>query len=107
MPDRGASLAVVQPTEPGLQEPSQLLEGPAACLLQGRCVVGDSDQSVYSFRAADIRNILEFEEAFPDATVWSDFGMGYLFIPVLLPVTAVFWLRKSRAHTRPAEPSGA
>ncbi|WP_369216062.1 hypothetical protein [Streptomyces flavofungini] len=34
--------------------------------------------------------------AFPDATVWSDFGMGYLFIPVILPVTAVFWLRKAR-----------
>ncbi|MGP4044441.1 hypothetical protein [Streptomyces sp. 2A115] len=35
--------------------------------------------------------------AFPDATVWSDYGMGYLFIPVLLPVTAMFWLRRSRA----------
>ncbi|MEV5729382.1 hypothetical protein AB0N50_26795 [Streptomyces pharetrae] len=35
--------------------------------------------------------------AFPDATVWSDFGMGYLFIPVILPVSALFWLRAARA----------
>ncbi|MFJ8001628.1 hypothetical protein ACIQ7D_31765 [Streptomyces sp. NPDC096310] len=35
--------------------------------------------------------------AFPDTTVWSDYGMGYLFIPVLLPVTGIAWLRKRAA----------
>ena len=43
--------------------------------------------------------------AFPDATVWSDYGMGYVFFPVVLPVTGLLWLRRSRPAQAAAGPA--
>jgi hypothetical protein len=33
---------------------------------------------------------------FPRATVWSVYGMGYLFIPLVLPFIGLWWLRNTR-----------
>jgi hypothetical protein len=45
--------------------------------------------------------------AFPDQTVWSDFGMGYLFIPVVLPLVGLWWLlRRSRQQSLSQSPPG-
>ena len=35
-------------------------------------------------------------EMFPDATVWSGFGVGYLLIPLVLPVAGLWWLLSPR-----------
>lgn len=36
-------------------------------------------------------------DLFPDKTVWSHFGQGYGFLPLVLPIAGLAWLR----HTRP------
>jgi hypothetical protein len=41
---------------------------------------------------------------FPDATVWSGYGSGYGFVPLVLPVLGLLWLRRW-ARKRPAEVS--
>lgn len=38
--------------------------------------------------------------AFPHDTVWSKFGYGYVFIPVILPVAGLWWLFSSRDQDR-------
>jgi hypothetical protein len=37
-------------------------------------------------------------EIFPDATVWSDFGVGYGLLPLVLPVLALTYLRRRAIH---------
>ncbi len=50
---------------------------------------------------------LIFKSAFPDATVWSGYGAGYGFVPLVLPVLGLLWLRytgRSRPGAAAAEP---
>ncbi|MCW2757651.1 MAG: hypothetical protein JWO46_1397, partial [Nocardioidaceae bacterium] len=44
-------------------------------------------------------SVLDDGHVFADATVWSDYGIGYGFIPVVLPFVGLWWLRLgSRNH---------
>ena len=36
---------------------------------------------------------------FPDQTVWSDFGAGYVFIPLVLPFVGLWWLRNTQSRS--------
>lgn len=37
-------------------------------------------------------------QAFPDATVWSDYGQGYGYVPAVLPLLGLWWLRVTARH---------
>lgn len=43
-------------------------------------------------------------QMFPDATVWSNFGRGYLFLPLVLPVLGLWWLLSDRGARAATEP---
>lgn len=36
--------------------------------------------------------------SFPDQTVWSNFGQGYGYIPVVLPIVGLIWLARTKPH---------
>lgn len=38
------------------------------------------------------------DDLFPDQTVWSGFGEGYVFIPLVLPVIGLWWLHRTRTE---------
>ncbi|MET0813472.1 MAG: hypothetical protein ABWY03_10475 [Microbacterium sp.] len=46
-------------------------------------------------------------ELFPEATVWSFFGMGYLFIPLVLPFLGIWWLVKHPPQPAPVTEDAA
>jgi DNA helicase II / ATP-dependent DNA helicase PcrA len=63
------------------------------------CVVGDEDQSIYSWRSADIRNILNFEKDFPDLKVVvleQNYRSSSTILKVARAVIAVNELRKDK-----------
>ena len=43
---------------------------------------------------------LAWPDAFPDETVWSGYGRGYGFVPLVLPVLGLLWLRRSAGDER-------
>lgn len=46
-------------------------------------------------------------EAFPDKTVWSHFGQGYGFVPLVLPVLGLLWFRRVEREAAAAEADAA
>jgi hypothetical protein len=62
---------------------------------------------VFELAGVLIVGVLSFidSQAFPDQTVWSYFGAGYLLIPLALPVLGLLWLRRTASPSSSADPT--
>jgi DNA helicase II / ATP-dependent DNA helicase PcrA len=80
--------------------PQYLLIQRLAAAHRNLCVVGDPDQSIYKWRGADLRNILDFEQDFPEATIVK-LERNYRSTQVILDAaTAVISQNRNRKEKR-------
>jgi DNA helicase II / ATP-dependent DNA helicase PcrA len=80
--------------------PQYLMIQRLAAAHRNLCVVGDPDQSIYKWRGADLRNILDFEHDFPEATIVK-LERNYRSTQVILDAaTAVISQNRNRKEKR-------
>jgi hypothetical protein len=109
----GSRSAVQLLTHPGRAPLAYLLSALAAVVyatgfvLVWRASRGGSRRPAGRCAAAELTGVLVVgavslacPAAFPDATVWSWFGAGYLGVPLILPVVVLRWARSRPARTR-------
>jgi len=100
----------------GVQLATQFSEAPIAYLLSAVAAIiycaatfALAKATIFSRRVATAAIIVELvgvlaigtfsyavPDDFPDATVWSHFGQGYGYVPLVLPVLGLLWLRRTR-----------